>query len=246
MHRAKQESKMQNWRSSADVATAESLIMQLAGVCNGAASHDSLGFSKMDTSFGHSLAERARSGRAWTVKQAAAALKLITKYSKQLGGKDQIASWMQAPNFANLPAAPVEKKPARLLSSEDQSAVFQFEYNQDIIRELKTLRGDWRGQMWRAMWNHDQKQWMVPVNQASIFGIMKIARDWEFEIEPRFESYYSQICAKMESMKTAARESEIAVVLGAVREVVVEEHTISVCHENPAVLAEFQSALAAS
>jgi hypothetical protein len=242
----REEIMMQNWRSDPTVATAESMIQQLAGVCNGAASHDAMGFSKLDTSFGHSLAERARSGRAWTPKQAAAALKLITKYGKQLGGKDVISAWMQAPNFANLPVAPVEKQPLRSLTSQDQLAVFRFSYSEEIVRELKTLRGDWRGQAWRASWNPEARVWMVPVNQASIFGIMKIARDWEFEIEPRFESYYSQVLAKMDNMKTAARESEVAVVLGADREVSVEGSLISVTHENPAVLAEFQSALTAA
>jgi len=87
---------MAEWVSEPSRVTAERMIMQLAGVCNGASTHDSLGFSKLDTAFGHSLASRAAQGRAWTHKQAAAALKLIVKYSRQLGGKAVIQAWMQA------------------------------------------------------------------------------------------------------------------------------------------------------
>ena len=70
---------MQNWRSVSDVITAEHMIRKLAGMCNGASSWDGAGFSKTDVQFGHSLAAQAAQGRAWSMKQASAALKMITQ-----------------------------------------------------------------------------------------------------------------------------------------------------------------------
>lgn len=49
-----------------------------AGTLNG------VGWNKFDGSFGHSLAEQAEAGRAWTDRQARAATKLVRKYVRQL------------------------------------------------------------------------------------------------------------------------------------------------------------------
>ena len=130
---------MQNWRSVKDVITAERMIMTLAGVCNGASTWDGAGFSKMDVSFGHSLAERASQGRTWSVKQASAALKLITKYSRQLGGKEEVRDWMQAPNFAQLPQEAAVKAADRKLMSQEQLAVFKFSYSVEIVNVIKQI-----------------------------------------------------------------------------------------------------------
>lgn len=56
-------------------------IRRLAGVCNGAASYDDSGFSKIDVRIGHSL---ARAG-SFTDGQAYVAAKLAVKYRRQLG-----------------------------------------------------------------------------------------------------------------------------------------------------------------
>lgn len=235
---------MQNWRSVTDVITAERMIMQLAGVCNGAATWDGCGFSKMDVSFGHSLAQRAAQGRAWTVKQASAALKLIQKYSRQLGGKDPVRDWMQAPNFAMLPADPAVVKVAdRKLMSDGQLAVFRFSYAPELVTAVKAISGEHKGKRFGARWQPDMKCWVVEVNETSIYQIMQVARDWEFEIEARFESYYSRIQAKLEQVREAAHESGVITALGYDAGVRVDSDQIVITHTDPKVLAEFQAML---
>jgi hypothetical protein len=236
---------MQNWRSVTDVITAERMIQQLAGVCNGASTWDGAGFSKMDTSFGHSLAQRASQGRAWTVKQAAAALKLITKYSRQIGGKEFVQAWMQAPNFAKMPADAATVKAAdRKLTSQDQLAVFRFSYSPELVAAMKTIRGEHKGKRFGARWQPDMKCWVTEVNETSIQQIMQVARDWEFEIEERFESYYTRVQQKLEGVREAAEESRVTTSLGYESGVRVDSDQIVITHTDAAVLAAFKAALA--
>ena len=235
---------MQNWRCEPNRPTAERMIMTLAGVCNGAASWDGAGFSKMDVSFGHSLAQRASQGRAWSIKQAAAALKLITKYSRQLGGKDQVRDWMQAPNFAMLPQDAAAKAADRKLISQDQLAVFRFDYSPQIVNVIKQIRGEHKGKYFGARWEPNSKSWQVQVNETSIQQIMQVAREWEFEIEPRFENYYSRVMEKLEGVRAAAEESRVVTTLGYESGVSVADGQITVIHADAAVLAEFNSLLA--
>lgn len=236
---------MQNWRSVADVITAERMIQQLAGVCNGAATWDGCGFSKMDVSFGHSLAQRGSQGRAWTVKQAVAALKLINKYSRQIGGKEFVQAWMQAPNFAIMPQDGAATKVVdRKLTSQDQLAVFRFTYAPELVTAVKAIRGDHKGKSFSARWEPQSKSWQVPVNETSILQIMQLAREWEFEIEERFESYYSRVQAKLEGVREAAHESGVITALGYEPGVRVDHDQIQITHTDPNVLAQFQQALA--
>ncbi len=241
---------MQNWRVDASGDTAERMIQRLAGVCNGASSWDGAGFSKMDTEFGHSLAQRAAQGRAWSEKQAAAALKLINKYRKQLGGAAYVQQWLMNPVFAMMPlgvaAVGAAKMPAqsnRTLASQDKTAVFRFSYNMDIVSHIKQIRGEHKGVKFWATWHADSKSWHVPVNEASITPIMTLARDWEFEIEPRFETYYSQVQQKLSAVVGAAEESKMAQAMGYEHGVNVQADMLVIQHDNPQVLAEFQAAL---
>lgn len=236
---------MQNWRSVADVITAERMIQQLAGVCNGAATWDGAGYSKMDTSFGHSLAQWAQQGRAWSVKQALLALKLITKYSRQLGGKEFVREWMQSPNFVHMPQDPENLSiPNRKLTSQDRMAVFQFNYDPKLIAEIKQIRGEHKGRKFYPQWDSAAKVWRVEVNETSITSIMNMAREWGFEIEERFEVYYSRVMEKQQHMSSLAEESRVLKSLGSEPGVHVVSGHLHIVHDDPRVLSHIQDVLA--
>lgn len=239
---------MQNWCVDPQGQTAESMIMTLAGVCNGAATWDGAGFSKMDTQFGHSLAEKAQQGRAWTEKQAACALKLINKYRRQIGGEEFINSWMQRPVFAMMPLSDADRKQKavgeRKLTSADKMAIFQFPYDAQLVAAVKAIRGEHKGAKFWAAWDSALKRWQVQVNETSIQQIMNLAREWEFEIEDRFEDYYSRVMAKLEGVREAAQESSVVTRLGGEPGVNIQDGQIMIVHDNASVLAEFKEALA--
>lgn len=62
----------------------EQAIVWLSDRCDGASSEDGLGFNKLDSSFGHSLACQIKEGRSLSQNQQAAAQKMIAKYHRQL------------------------------------------------------------------------------------------------------------------------------------------------------------------
>jgi len=238
---------MQNWRvDAAHSDTAEALICRVAGVCNGAATWDGAGFSKFDAHFGHSVAQRAQSGRAWTVKQAEAALKLLRKYQGQLGGKAFMDAWFVNPVFAAQPWAPdapvsadAVAKPVALrkLLSRDALAVFRFGYDAELVAAIKALRGEHRGRKFWAAWDAANREWTVPVNETSIAGIMALAERFQFEVEPRFTDYVARVQAKTapDAMMLALNGQQHVGVMG---------DSIVINVGDVAILAEFESELA--
>jgi len=237
---------MENWHVDPfATTTAEALICSLAGVCNGASTWDGSGFSKLDASFGHSLADKAANSRPWTTKQALAALKLVRKYRKQLGGDDFINKWLETPVFKMTPADQAFTKAtdhpnSRKLYSQDQNAIFTFVYDADLVSAIKTtLKGEHKSKRFWASWDPIAKSWSVPVNETSIWNIMELAERFDFEIEPRFVDYFDKV-----KEKTAESRTMLAVNDG--RHIVLVDDTIMISVNNAAILEEFENELGIS
>ena len=236
---------MSNWKvDPAAPHTVEGMICSLAGVCDGAHMQDQQGFSGADTEFGHSLANRAQQGRPFTLKQAQAALKLVNKYRRQIGGTDFVKTFLEQPVFKLAPLdpnAPVQvaggcSKPSRKLTSQDKTAVFEFPYSPEVVAELKTIRGEHKGVRYRAQWEPTRKVWLVPVNEASIFQIMDVAERFGFEVEARFTTYLERVRAKTE-------ESRMHLLLNDGQHVTLAGDTLIVSVDNAAILKEIEDEL---
>ena len=237
---------MENWKVDAkSSSTAERMIMSLAGVCDGAATLDGQGFSGFDAHFGHSLANRASSGQAWTYKQAQSALKLLRKYQGQLGGKAFMDTWIRDPVFSMQPIGmPAPEGTAsvvvqdRRLTSRDALAVFQFRYDPALVPALKTIRGEHRGRKFWASWDAAAREWTVPVNDTSIRLIMGVATEFNFEVEPRFTEYLAKI-------RTKTASSEMMLAMNDDKHVTVIDGSIQIAVADAAILKEFENALSA-
>lgn len=244
---------MNNWIVDSQGTTAEHLIMTLAGVCNGASTWDGRGFSKIDAHFGHSLATQAQSGKPWSVKQATSALKLINKYRNQLGGTQVIQKWLESPRFAQKPITSQSSSAdstknnsptvTRKLRSEQNTAVFSFEFNQDLISAIKNIRGEHKGQKFWASWDAAGKRWTVPVNEGSIVLIMNVALAWDFDIEERFTIFHRRVLDKLAGLAESAKSSQVAHALGQPLGVDVQSGQLIIAHSDPQVLAQFESEL---
>jgi hypothetical protein len=225
-------------------STAEHMLIRLADACNGACTWDNSGFSKIDTALGHSLAQRARQGHAWSVKQATAALKLLRRYQRQLGGKDFMDTWLQEPTFARAPLEPqAAAKPLRKLFSADKTAVFEFAYDAAIVQAIKQIRGTHRGTAWRSIYNPQTRTWSVPVHEGSIELIMQVATAHEFDIEQRFVDYQQRVQQRRRSVQESMQEGHMLLALNDGINVTVAHDAIVIAVENPEILAEFQQAL---
>ena len=211
-------------------------------MCDGAFSVDGMGFNKIDTPFGHSLAERANRGQPWTRKQAAAAIKLIRKYQQQLGGKDFVDNWIKNPVFKqepidpSLPISDNTQFTDRNLVSNDLNAVFKFNYNMDIVAAIKTIRGVHKERKYWAAWDPTLKIWTVPVNETSITDIMDLAKKFKFNIEQRFTDYLAKIHEK-------TNESHTMLALNGGRNITVAGDMIIISVNNAGILAEFEQQL---
>ena len=240
---------MTNWIVDSSAATTvETMLMSLAGVCDGAAERDDVGFSGADVEFGHSLANRAAQGRAFTVKQATMALKLITKYRRQLGGKDFIEVWIKTPVFKYQPLdpnAPVAQPVAvvnpvvannRKLTSRDKDAVFAFAYDAAVVAAVKTIRGEHKGRKFWAAWDAAAKIWTVPVNETSISQIVEVAKRFGFDVEQRFTDYLAKLDEKTD-------ESKIMLAINSGQHVTVADDSIIIAVDDAAILKEFEDVL---
>jgi hypothetical protein len=234
---------MTSWTTDANSPnTAERMIQQLAGVCNHASTLDGSGFSRLDSAFGHSLAQQASNNRAWSVKQATAALKLLRKYQRQLGGQDFMDNWLQSPIFCQKPIDPLERTTTdatadRKLVSSQSDALFIFRYDAQVVQSIKTdLKGEHGGKKFWASWHPDKKCWSVPVNETSIAPIMDVAERFGFDVEQRFIDY-------LEKIQEKTQESRTLLSLNDNRHVVVVSDKIMISVADAAILEEFENAL---
>jgi hypothetical protein len=236
---ASKEIEMSTWTVNPQAAvTAEFLVCKLANMCDGAASEDGNGFNKNDTDFGHSLASAAAAGRAWTIKQAAAALKIIRKYQRQIGGKEFIDNWLDQPVFRQQPADSTAEKPVptRRLTSRDTVAVLSFVYDLELVTAVKAIKGEHRGKKFWASWDANTRVWTVPVNETSIVKIMEIAEQWKFEVEQRFTDYLDRVQAK-------TAESRVMLALNDNRNIILCGDTVIISIDDVEVLKEFSQEL---
>ena len=238
-----QEQQMQNWKvEPGSHVTAEAMICKIAGVCNGASTWDGAGFSKIDASFGHSLADRAIQNLPWTSKQAFSALKMLKKYQRQLGGSEFIDTWLLNPVFRRKPVDQLLSNTQntsgdRRLYSRGQDAVLVFTYDTDLVAAIKTqLKGEHKGKKFWASWDATAKSWAVPVNETSIWCIIDLAEKFEFQIEDRFTLYIERV-----REKTAESRTMLAINDG--RNVVLAGDMIMISVNNAAILEEFENEL---
>lgn len=239
------EKPVNNWKvDPAAPQTVEGMICSLAGVCDGAHKHDQQGFSGADSMFGHSLAQRAQQGRPFTLKQAQAALKMINKYRRQLGGANVVAAFLKQPVFRMPPLDPqaladnvaVHNDNKRMLTSRDTTAVFKFPYDAELVTAVKAIRGQHRDQRFFASWDAANKVWHVPVNETSIGMIMSVAEQWCFAVEDRFLEYRRKVEAK-------TANSRMMLAMNGGQNIVVDDGMIQVAISDPAILKEFEHAL---
>jgi hypothetical protein len=218
--------------------TAESMICKLADMCDHAVGIDGQGFNKYDSDFGHKMAKIARENLPWTPAQSQAVLKIIKKYQNQLGGAVFIDNWLKTPVFSNEPVIrqKISKKSNARLFSQDNIACFQFEFNAEIIKDIKKIAGEYKGAKYNAIWNSSKKIWKIPVNSHSIVGIIEVAEKYEFEIEERFKEYY-------EKVKEKTMESKTMLALNNNQHITILSDSIHISINNLAILEEIENAI---
>lgn len=226
---------MERWiQDPTNPHSAEGMLRTLAASCNHASSHDGSGFSKNDAAFGHSLAQQSH--RGWTPKQAEAALRLITKYSGQLGGKDFISSWMQNPNFEKLPA--LSKKVTRRMYLDGDVAVIAFAYDPEVLSALKAdfVPGDRIKKAVRPVFDPATRTWRVRISDIAAIKLKELANRYGFEMD-------SALSDRLERTLETTINSRTMLALNDGRHIVMAGDTITIAVDSTEILTEFEMEL---
>lgn len=147
-----------------------------------ATSQNGVGFNKLDTQFGHSLAGSLDKHGALTPKQAKACSMMLRRYARtQLSGYD--LSYKNLPTRepkAKAPKARHENQKLRkgeaLISRENGRMVLKFGYDKHTIARVKEIKG--------RRWDAERKVWTVPFSAETKHQVEQIfdAPDFDDEI----------------------------------------------------------------
>lgn len=132
----------------------QSALKFLASRCNYAGSQDKVGFSKLDTHFGHDLATK----ETLTYGQALAALKMLKKYQKQLA-----SAGLALPESIPAPQAePFTLNGKGGITMREESVAVKFpaipsQQDRDFMKSLKGWRYDGTTYTWLLPVEHVEK-----------------------------------------------------------------------------------------
>lgn len=162
-------------------------VNALANVDDHARSLDGCGFSKFDTDFGRSLAERRP--ESWSPRMAHAAWRMLRRYRRQLSTYGIDYGSIPEPPDPRKPETPAEyRKPdsagprpaatpgsSGRVSFEAGQLAVRFPYSAGLVQKMREIPG-------RA-WDSAAKAWRVALLERSIEKIHSLAREANFEIE---------------------------------------------------------------
>ena len=149
-------------------------VLLLAGQCDGAYSRDDVGYNRMDSDFGHKLAQTPF--ESWTPGQKRGAWKMLRKYRGQLAtyGKidyDAIPEPPAAPKQIERPVIhPVET--AKTVTLTPTAAEIRFPYDPGLVEAVKEIPG--------RKWEKDIRIWTVPLTTDALIKLQEFCEVYGF------------------------------------------------------------------
>ena len=162
-----------------------------------------VGLNRYDKSVVNSFADQVifrNSG--FTEKQAALALKLLSKYSdkiSQTSGVD-IDSMITSPVYRLPIRKSVAIKKITLARIEgspwERSIKVEFPYNETLVQRIRTERKN----IGNPYWNETERAWIFPLSEISITFLLDIPDYSEFDADPEFVEYAETIRSILNNM----------------------------------------------
>lgn len=149
---------------------AQQAVRYLAGQCDGAITIDGVGFNRVDSKFGKSLATQEH----WTIKQTEAAIKMLKTYKGQLerAGFDIELLFNNDP--IEIPKKKEKPKEKRTAIIEKGKIKIQFPFNREVLDKIRDIPGR------RFHGDSFPKYWTAPIS----YDAVKILVENKFEIDP--------------------------------------------------------------
>lgn len=177
----------------------ENAILYLSGQCDGTRKEDGRGFNKVDTEFGHWLAQRIDKG-SLLKHQAKAGLKMIQKYQTQLEPAgytlpDWKAIELQYPDKFE---SKEEESPYRIEILENKIAVYApYDATGRFQKKAKAIEG--------YRFDSSDKSWRYPL--AKVIEVIEAFPSPEYSIDPEIEGIRLMIEGER-AAELAEREKE--------------------------------------
>lgn len=137
-----------------------------------------INLARYDVKIVSSLADQLLRGIALTDKQSELALRLLTKYQRQISatGLDPSPT-IDSPSF-RIPIRTIDR--TRNLYKDDSSLVLRFPYDADLISILKKFMSSSQGS---CRWDNEAKLWRLALTEWNLSWAYEFARQNQFEID---------------------------------------------------------------
>ena len=155
--------------------------------------HPIINLARYDTNFLDNVTDATINGSALTDRQAELAVKLISKYQRQLAAHQINIGDMTAPRY---------RKPLRIIdrnkaaSVQDGNIVLKFPYNADFIELVRAMGKASQG---KVRFDRETKVWKLALTEYNVNWAYEFARTHEFEIDDQLTDFMKYI---MEVEKT--------------------------------------------
>jgi hypothetical protein len=149
--------------------------------------HPIINLARYDTNFLDNVTDATINGSALTDKQAELAIKLISKYHRQLAAHQINIGDMTMPRY---------RKPLRIIdrnksaSVQDGKIVLKFPYNSDYIESIRAMGKLSQG---KVRFDREAKVWKLALTEYNVNWACEFARTHEFEVDDQLIDFMTRI-----------------------------------------------------
>jgi len=163
-----------------------------------------LSLARYDVQIINSMSAATLEGRALTDKQAELAVKIISKYKKQLEKQGIDISPIEDPNF-RLGVRQIDRR--KLLYIDNDKIVLKFPYDTKLIDDIRDLAKISQG---RWHFSPEAKIWQLAITETNVIAANGFAVNHQFDIADNFKSYLNAVieCEKIPYEIKLIKESD--------------------------------------
>ena len=136
-----------------------------------------ISLARYDVSVLDSMCTAALENKALTTKQGELAVKIITKYNRQLAQKGIDVAPLETPTW-RLPLRVMDY--SRRMSIRDDKIMIEFPFKSELIEGLREFRKDSQG---HGEWNKDKKRWEFALTEYNLVYLKTWSEQNQFEID---------------------------------------------------------------
>lgn len=148
-----------------------------------------INLARYDNNFLDSVTDATLAGSALTDRQSELAIKLINKYTRQLGGHGISVYDMSNPRYRK-PLRIIDR--TQVLEFDGDTLIFKFPYNNTLIEQIRDMVKESHG---RIQFDRDARVWKVAPTEYNVNWAYSFAKANNFQIAPEVQEFMDAILA---------------------------------------------------